>query len=1005
MRCLRLLVKTGVLCLLLALCKPVFAQRVVTGIVTDSAGAPITGVTVTPQGTTGGTTTGPDGVFRLTVQPSTKVLLFSSIGYTTQRVPVTGSSLRITMAASTSLQNEVVVIGYGSVQKKDLTGSISVVGVKDFQQGAITTPDQLIAGKVAGVQVTNNGGQPGSSATIRIRGISSLNSNNAPLIVLDGVEMPATNSPNSTSGTSDPMSSIAGVSSPLDLLNPDDIESVTILKDASAAAIYGSRASAGVIIITTKKGHSGKPVFNFNTEETAGTIAKEASVLDAAQIRNYVTASGDTSFINKLGSANTNWQKEIFQTAATTNDNFSMSGTAGNTPYRISAGYHDEMGILKTDYLQRGTVGIHLAPHLLDNSLKVELNLNGTLSKSRFANQNAIGSALNFDPTQSPYQKGSPFGGWFEWVNPATGVLIANATRNPLAELEQDFNIGYSANSVGNLHVDYAIPAVPGLHAIANLAYDVTNGHGHETVPADAAYKYDNSPGPGLASKYKQNNTYVLEEYNLHYAKDVPSIKSNFDVLGLWSYANTLITAYNYVSYDAKGDTLSGSVPTYPKSPNENTLVSYVGRFIYTYDQKFILQASIRDDGSSRFAPQYRWGIFPAGSAAWRISREPFMQNIHWLTDLKIRASYGVTGNQDGLQNYQYIPSYSLSQNSSLYRLGETFYNMYTPGAYDPQFKWEQTASTNLGIDFGLFNNRISGSIDVYSKNITNLFNSVFIPVGSNFTNEMTINVGTMNDKGAELNLNASVVQGNHFSWNLNYNFTYNKNKITRLTNNNSSSFIGDQVGGISGGTGNTIQIQSVGYAANSFFALQQIYNKGGQPVEGAYVDQNRDGKISSTTDAIHYKSPFAPVAMGFSSTFGYDKWSLTLVARANIGNYVYNNEAAGNGASQYIEDPLGYIGNAQSSVNQTHFYSPQYFSSYYVENASFLKLDNVGLSYNVGRINRLSPRTNLKISAYCQNVFVITKYTGIDPEVYNGIDNNLYPRPRNYTIGASLNF
>lgn len=999
-----LLLSGAVLCWLVLLSVSAFAQeRVITGRVTDSTGAPISGVTVAPQGVAGGTTTGSDGTFRLAVRPATKLLVISSIGYATQHVPVSGStSIHVILASSSSLQSEVVVIGYGTQQKRDLTGSISVVGTKDFQQGAITSPDQLIAGKVAGVQVTTNSGEPGASSTIRIRGISSLNSNNAPLIVLDGVELPSLTQPNTTSGTSDPFSSIAGVSSPLDMLNPDDIESITILKDASAAAIYGSRASAGVIIITTKKGRGGRPLFNVNSTYTIGTVAKDVPVLTAQQVKNDVTASGDTSFMNKLGSANTDWQKLIFQTATTTNDNLSMSGTAGNTPYRISLGYHNEQGILKTDNLQRGTVGIHLSPHLLDDNLKIELNLTGAVTKSRFANQGAIGDALNFDPTQSPYQKGSPFAGYFEWVNPSTGLLIANATRNPLAFLEQDNNTGYTANSVGNLHADYALPFLPGLHAIANLAYDVTDGHGGETDPADAAYQYENSPGPGLNSKYKTNNTYVLQEYSLNYNKDVPSIKSNFNVLGLWSYANNLITQYNYVSHDAKGDTLSGSVPTYPTTPNENTLISYVGRVIYTYNQKYILTASIRDDGSSRFAPNDRWGVFPAVSAAWRIGRESFLENSHWLTDLKIRGSYGVTGNQDGLSNYEYIPSYSLSINSSLYRFGQTFYNMFTPAFYNPAFKWEQTTSTNLGLDFGLFNNRITGSIDVYNKNISNLFNSVFIPVGSNFTNEMTLNVGTMNDKGVELNVNATPVQGRRFTWTLNYNFTYNKNKITRLTNNNEPGFIGDQVGGISGGTGNTIQIQSVGYAANSFYVLQQIYNKNGQPIEGAYVDQNRDGTISSTTDAYHYKSPFPPVAMGFSSTFSYDKWSLTIVARSNIGNYVYNNDAAASGATQYIMNPLGFIGNANASVNKTHFYSPQYFSDYFVENASFLKLDNLGLAYNVGRIG---PGTSLRISAYCQNVFVITKYTGIDPEVYSGIDNNFYPRPRNYTVGASLNF
>ncbi len=1003
MRRLRFLVRTGVFCLLILLWMPAFTQnREITGKITDSTGVPITGASIILDGSAKGTTTDAFGVFRLTVRPQDKMLVVTAVGYGTRRVPISAGIFNVSLSSLNANLNEVVVIGYGTQQKKDLTGSISVVGTKDFQQGAITSPDQLIAGKVAGVTVTSNGGEPGSSATIRIRGLSSLNSNNAPLIVLDGVELPALNATNTTSGTSDPASSVAGVSNPLDLLTPDDIESVTILKDASAAAIYGSRASAGVIIITTKKGKGGQPVFNANSMNTVGTIAKEVPVLSAAQVRNYVTASGDTTFTDKLGSANTNWQKVIFQTAITTNDNLSMSGTTAKTPYRISLGYHDEQGILKTDYLQRGTFGIHLSPHLLNDNLKIELNLNGTLTKSRFANQGAIGSALNFDPTQSPYEKGSPFGGYFEWVTPSTGLLNPLATRNPLAQLEQDYNIGYSANSVGNLHADYALPFIPGLHAIANLAYDVTGGHGSQTVPADAAQDYLNSPGPGYFSKYKQNNTYVLEEYSLNYNKDVPSIKSNFNILGLWSYANNLITPYNYANFDSKGDTISGSAPLYPTSPAENTLISYVGRVIYTYDQKYILTAAIRDDGSSRFAPQNRWGVFPAISAAWRISREEFLKNVNWLNELKIRASYGVTGNQDGLSDYNYIPSYSLSGNSSLYRLGQRFYNMYTPAAYDPAFKWEQTTSTNVGVDFGLFNNRISGSIDYYNKNISNLFNSVFIPVGSNFTNEMTINIGTMQDQGVELNLNATPIQGKHFSWSLNYNFTYNKNKITKLTNGSESNFIGEQVGGISGGTGNTIQIQSVGHEANSFFVLQQVYNKNGQPIEGAYVDQNRDGTISSTSDAYRFKSPFAPVMMGFSSTFTYDRWSLTVVARSDIGNYVYNNEAAANGATEYIMNPLGFIGNAQASVNKTHFYSPQYFSDYYVENASFLKLDNVGLAYNVGK---LGPRTNLRISAYCQNVAVITHYTGIDPEVYSGIDNNLYPRPRNFTLGASLNF
>jgi TonB-linked SusC/RagA family outer membrane protein len=1005
MRQKRLLAQVAICCLLTLLGISSSAQtRTISGKVTDSTGAPIPGATVTALGAPGGTLTGTDGAFHLSVPASSKTLIVSYVGYISQQVPISDVNLRVTLFSSNTIQNEVVVIGYGTQQKKDLTGSIAVVSTKDFQKGAITSPDQLIAGKVAGVQVTSNGGAPGASSTIRIRGISSISSNNAPLIVLDGVELPSTTSP--SGGTSDGSSTIAGIYNPLDLINPDDIESVTVLKDASAAAIYGSRASAGVIIITTKKGRGGRPLFNFNTTLTAGTVAKDVSVLSPQQFRNYVSQQvaanpADTSFSKLMGGYNTDWQKQIFQTAITNNENLSMSGAAGKIPYRISLGYHNETGILKTDQLSRGTVGIHIAPHLLGDQLKIELNLNGGTTKTRFANQGAIGDAIAFDPTQSPYQKGSKFGGYFEWVN-AAGVLNAQATRNPLALLEQDNNTGYAANSVGNLHADYALPFLPGLHAIANLAYDVSTGHGTNVVPADAAQDINNSPGPGLNSKYKTNNTYVLEEYSLNYNKDIPSIKSNINVLGLYSYSNNLTTPYNYLSRDTKGDTISGSIPVYKTSPFENTLISYVGRVIYTYDQKYILTASIRDDGSSRFAPAERWGIFPAVSAAWRVAQEDFLRGNSVISDLKIRGSYGVTGNQDGLGDYNYVKSYSLSNNNSLYEFGNTFYNLYTPSAYNLAFKWEQTTSANVGIDFGLFNNRITGSIDYYHKNISNLFNSVFIPVGSNFTNEMTINVGTMKDEGVEFNINATPVKTPRFQWDLNFNFTYNKNEITKLTNSNSASFFGDQVGGIGGGTGNNIQIQTVGQLANSFYVLQQVYGKNGQPIEGSYVDNNRDGSIAQLGDAIHYHSPFPPVAMGFSTTLTYDKFSLSIVARSNIGNYVYNNVQAGLGNSQYILNPLVYLQNASTSYLQTHFFAPQYLSDYYVQNASFLKLDNLGLAYNLGKVGR---NMNLRVSANCQNVFVITKYTGIDPEVYSGIDNNVYPRPRNFSVGASLNF
>jgi TonB-dependent starch-binding outer membrane protein SusC len=1019
MRKKRLLAKAAVLCLLVMLGMPAFSQNsVVTGKIADSTGAPLVGASVTILGSSRGTTTDANGVYHLTIAPGDKTLVVSAVGYTSRQIPIGNSSLIVLSTANSNL-NEVVVIGYGTQLKKDLTGSVTSVNAKDFQQGAITSPDQLIAGKVAGVSVTSNGGQPGASSTIRIRGLSSLNSNNDPLIVLDGVELPAsTNNPTANLT----VNTYAGVANPLDYLNPDDIENVTILKDAAAEAIYGSRASAGVIIITTKKGRGGRPVYNFNTNLTVGTVAKYLPVLNAGQLRAYVNGQvaanpADTTYADMMGSSNTDWQKVIFQTALTNNDNLSISGAAHNLPYRISVGYHDEQGILKTDFLQRGTVGIHLAPHLLDDHLKIELNLNGTFTQSRFANQAAIGDAVSFDPTQSPYQKGSPYGGYFEWVNAATGLLEPLATRNPLATLEQYKSIGKTQASIGNIHFDYQLPWVPGLHAIADLGYQASTGYGTVVVPPDAAQNYNGSsdesttPVHGLNQKYKTNNTYVTATYELNYVKDLKSIKSNINAVGLYSYTNTATTLYNYTQFSTNGDTLSGTVPETRTNPAENTLISYVGRLIYTFDQKYILTASIRDDGSSRFGQAYRWGQFPAVALAWRIKQESFLSDVSWLSDLKIRASYGKTGNQDGLLDYEYVPSYALSLNNSLYRFGNTYYNTYAPAAFDANFQWEQTTSTNLGLDFGLFNGRITGTIDVYQKNISNLFNTVPIPVGTNFTNELTVNVGTMTDKGAELNINATPIRTRNFSWDLNFNFAYNYNKITKLNNGNEgSNFYGDATAGIAGGTGNMIEIQTVGYAANSFYVLQQAYGKNGVPLEGVYVDRNRDGQITippSSPDAYHDHSPFAPVIMGFSSTFNYRKWSLTLVARADIGNFVYNNVKAGLGVTEYILNPLNFISNASPDIYKSHFYSPQYYSDYYVENASFMKMDNIGIGYNVGKIPHF---TNLRLSANCQNVFVITKYTGQDPEATlggtaPGVDNNLYPRPRNFTIGANLGF
>lgn len=962
-----------------------YAQnRTVSGVVTDASGAPLPGVTIVVAGTNIGTTTSASGAFELSVPPGS-TLTVSYIGFATRQVPVTGGSLKITLQASGTSLNELVVIGYGTQKKKDLTGSIASVDAKDFQKGAITSPDQLIAGKISGVAVTSNGGAPGSGATIRIRGLASLNGNNDPLIVVDGV-------PLSNNG-------IAGVASALSLINPDDIENITVLKDASAAAIYGSRASSGVILITTKRGHGGKPRFDFNTRFSVSQISREVSVLTASQFRDYVNANGSAAYKAMLGNANTNWQNEIYQTALTTDNDLSISGALKNMPYRISVGYLDQEGILKTDNLQRGSAAVRLSPVLFDNHLKIDINLNGTLSKSRFANQGAIGNATQFDPTQPVHDTSTQFGGYHEWMDGSN--LKPLATRNPVALLEQYHNIGTANRSFGNVQFDYKFHFLPDLHAILNLGYDLSQGKGTITIPANAAQSFYNTPGPGYNGKYLQKTDNTVGEFSLNYVKNITSIKSNINLTAGYGYYNNLTTNYSYVAYDAKGDTLVGGVPNHFIDKPENTLISYYGRLIYTFNEKYILTASLRTDGSSRFAPNDRWGTFPALAFAWEIGQEKFLRNSKTVSNLKLRLSYGVTGNQEGIGDYGYLADYYLSYNISQYQFGNQFYYMSTPSPYVSNLTWEQTASTNAGIDYGFFNNRITGSLDYYYKNTINLLDNVFIPVGSNFSNKITTNIGNMTSQGVEFSINAIPVQQKDLTWSFGFNVAYNKIKITKLRAFNDPSFAGDLTGGIAGATGQSIQIQTVGYSPFSFFVFKQVYDpKTGKPIEGLYEDLNRDGIINEK-DQYRYKSPFAPVIYGFSTEVDYKKWSFSTVLRANVGNYMYNNVASNTGVQRQILNPVNLLVNATTDIYKTGFYNNQFQSDYYIQNASFLKMDNLSVGYSVMTGNKL----NLRLTAYCQNVFTITKYTGLDPEIYGGIDNNFYPRPRIYTLGLNLGF
>ncbi|MDE3234406.1 MAG: TonB-dependent receptor [Bacteroidota bacterium] len=980
-------------------CVPALAQdKVVTGKVTDSKdGSPLAGATITAKGTTVITQTDANGVFKIKVPASVTTLVVTNIGYANQDVPI-AAELSIKLIATSASLNEVVVIGYGTAKKKDVTGSVATVTSKDFVKGAITSPDQLITGKVAGVAITSNGGAPGAGSTIRIRGGASLNASNDPLIVIDG--MPLSNS------------NIPGAANPLSLINPNDIESFTVLKDASAAAIYGSRASNGVIIITTKKGKSGKPVFSFSSQISASTIEKKVDVLNADQITQIVKANGNSSIVPLLGTAQTDWQNQIYQTALMQNNNLSIAGSLKHLPYRISLGYLNQDGVLKTDNLQRTSLGINLSPVLLDNHLKIDISLKGTYSKTRFANQGAIGSAVTFDPTQQVYSNSNRFGGFWEWLDPnnTTTGLKSLAPFNPLGLLMQKVDRSTVQRSIGNALIDYKTHFLPDLHAIVNVGYDVSDGSGTTVINDSAAmsYKrYKDANGVfhgGQNTQYKSVITNTYLNFYLNYSKDLKSIDSRIEAMAGYEYQDYKTKNYFYpdVAYDG---TIVNPV-NYPYDIPENTLVSFLGRVNYTFKNRYILTGTIRRDGSSKFNPNNRWGTFPSAAFAWRIKNESFLRSSSAVSDLKLRVGYGVTGQQDGIGNYDYISYYNLSNPTAQYQFGNNFYQMYRPGGYYYNRKWEQTATSNIAIDYGFLNNRITGTIEYYYKNTTDLLNQINQPALANFSNKIVANVGSMENRGVEFTINFQPVRTKDLVWDVAFNATYNENKITKLTISDDPNYPGAQFGGISGGTGNTILINSVGYNRGAFYVYKQVYDpKTGKPIDNLFDDKNRDGIINQN-DLYQYKGVDPKSYYGLSTNVTYKKWNAGFVMRASIGNYVYNNVASGTGTLRNIINPIGYINNGSTDYLYTGFSgngSNYYLSDYYVQNASFLRMDNINIGYNVGKV--FNNKANLRLSANAQNVFVITKYKGLDPEINGGIDNNFYPRPRTFVFGLNLDF
>ena len=978
-----------VLPLLLLSGQVVAQERTVTGRVVDSVGAAIPNASVVVKGGRSGTQTATDGTFTIKVPATATSLTVTSVGFASQDVSIANAgTVEVTLRAANTALSEVVVIGYGTRQRRDLTGSVATVSSKDFQRGQITTPEQLIAGKVAGVQITSNSGAPGSGSSIRIRGGASLAASNDPLIVVDGV--PLSNN------------TISGSANALSLINPNDIETFTVLKDASATAIYGSRASNGVVIITTKKGGRGKPVFNFSSQLSVATNAKQVDVLNSDQFRALINEKGNADQIAMLGEANTNWQDQIYQTALSEDNNLSVRGSFKNLPYRLSVGFLNQDGVLKTGNLKRTSASINLSPRFFDNHLKVDLNLKGAINKSRFANQDAIGAAVIFDPTQPVFSDEKRFGGYFEWIEASTGLPNANAARNPLGLIEQREDKGKTQRSIGNIQLDYSLHFLPELHANLNVGYDVSKGEGGVFVPDSAAASYRQG---GSRTLYSQKHFDKLLEFYLNYSKELPSISSRFDLLAGYSYQDFLTTNYNFASFNAYGDTIAGTAPLYEFDKPQNTLVSFYGRLNYSFKSRYLLTASIRRDGSSRFSPSNRWGVFPAAALAWNIKSEPFMQNAGKLSELKLRTGYGVTGQQEGIGNYDYISYYNLSNLRGQYQLGDSFYLMYRPGGYYANRKWEQTATYNVGLDYGFFNNRISGNLDFYYKKTTDLLNTIGQSAGTNFSNQIVANVGDMENKGVEFSINVQPIRNQKTTLDMNFNVTYNRNKITNLTISPDPNYPGNQFGGVSGGVGNTVQINSVGFQRSSFYVYQQVYDETGKPLEGVFVDRNEDGTINEK-DLYQYKSADPRYLFGFSSNLTYGNWNAGFTMRANIGNYVYNNVYSNLGRFTTVIGSSGVLNNASVSYLETSFSGGdvhQLISDYYVQNASFLRMDNINVGYNFGKV--IKNKATLRLTLAVQNVFTVTKYKGLDPEIGSGIDNNFYPRPRTYVLGLGLDF
>ena len=967
-------------------CLQLMAQtRTIKGEVTDAQnGEALIGATVMVEGEKGGTVTDFDGNFSLQVSSSAKKIKVSYIGYIDKVLSIS-DNMKVKLESDSKALADVVVIGYGTARKSDLTGSVATVKSKDFNKGLVSSPEQLINGKVSGVQIMSNSGSASAGSTIRVRGGASLNASNDPLIVLDGVPLE--------------QGGISGNSSNfLSMINPSDIESMTVLKDASSTAIYGSRASNGVIIITTKKGQQGAVKVNFNTTNSLQTRAQMVDMLSRDEFVNVINQFGDANQKSLLGTANTDWNDEVYRTAFGTDNNLSVSGSIDKwLPFRVSVGYYNQSGLVRKDNVERWTGNVVLTPSFFQDHLKLTINAKGTLNNNSFNNGGAVWAAATFNPTIPVYSGNDKYGGYNEALD-ADGYPVNAGVRNPRGLVDLYDSKSKVSRFIGSMDVDYKVHFLPDLKLHATVGADYAKGDGTVYVPAYAAQSYNKDESLG-GSDYKygpQKNENRLLTLYANYAKYFEDIKSNVDLTAGYDYQYWKSTTPLYYTKSAAGTNLS----TVKASDYRHVMLSYYGRINYSFDGKYLLTATVRRDASSRFSKDTRWGTFPSVALGWTLTEEPWLKNQKVLSNLKLRASYGVTGQQEGIGNYNYLPVYTYSVTGAEAFINGQYINTYRPEAYVSDLKWETTTSWNFGLDFGFLDGRIGGAIDFYTRKTKDLLASVPTAAGTNFSKTILTNVGNVDSKGIEVSLNATPIQTKDWEWNLSYNFTWQNMKVKNLSLIKGGSQTNVKVGPSIDAY--QFQVLSEGYEPYMFYVYHQLYDsKTGKPIEGAYADLNNDGEINEA-DLYRYHSPAPKYIMGLSTSLRYKQLTLGMSFRANIDNYVYNGMGMSTGAWETVSYNNSQLNNLNTSFLKTGFKTRQYLSDYYVENASFLKLDNLSLSYNVGKINKWA---SLTVSAMVQNVFTITGYSGTDPEVPNGMDNSFYPRPRTYSVSLGLQF